>query len=429
MRTLSRAESVAWSLDALPACRRAGLVVLLLDRTPREADLNDALQRAAARHEALGASIEPMPCGLLPPTLGAAGPLVFERLDTAANAGTGYQGLLDVLEERLRAPFRSGERLCRALLVPDLDGEAALVLHLHPLAAGRLGWLEDLLDSGPEEVAPRRAADAPAETGSWLGRWASGVRDEAATFAARSADRLRQLPDLLRDPGRALADTQTGMETVLRLMTDTPRMAPAGGDGPSHLGSFSLRWEDLAETARVADCEPLDVVRAGVALTLLARGQTQVRARLDDAEIPWLPSHFDMPLDGAAGRSLLAKVKRARQRAMADAPTAGVAEWSDLADRLPTSLVSGLLGTNLSPGDLVCEYAPGLPVAAWLAGARVEAIRTFTTRRATRVAASLVRSHEDAAIGLTLDAELFPEPEPLLHEMRERFRALLAIAG
>ncbi len=430
MRQLSRAESVAWSLDSLPECRRAGVVVLLLERAPTEASLQKALRRALALDECLGTRVEPTPCDILPPTLlptGAATPPVkpFAQGDTR---GLSYQELLGALDEKLRAPFAPGEPLFRVFFAPDLaGGDAALVFHLHPLAAGRLGWLANLLDGGPAEEDAAPAVPPPGNPGTTLSRLLSGVREETAAVAQRGIGRLRELPGMLRNPANVLAEAQSGIEEMLARLGSNP--SASGGAGASHLRSFSLRWDDLAETARVADCEPLDVIRAGVALTLLAHGHTEVSARLDDAEMPWLPHSFEMPLDGAAGRSLLAKVKRARLRASSGHSVTRLPEWSDIADRLPTGALTGILGADLSPGDLRCEYVPGLPVNTWLAGVPVEAIRTFTTRCSTRVAASLVRSHDDAAIGLTLDPETFREPESIVQEMRERFRALLAIAG
>lgn len=431
MRQLSRAESVAWRLDALPACRRAGLVVLLLERAPTEASLQNALRRAIAHDDCLGGSIEPSPCDILPPALLPAKTTTppIRPLAGPGSAPLSYQALLDILDEKLREPFAPGEPLFRVFLASDLGaGDAAVVFHLHPLAAGRLGWLANLLDGSPAEEEHQMPAEPPAaDDTAAFSRLLAGVRSETATWTRRSVERLREVPGILRDPGAVLAEAQRSLEELLGQL-ETPTR-PSGGNGSSHLSSFSLRWDDLAETARVADCEPLDVVRAGVALTLLARGQTSVRARLDDAAMPWLPQAFDMPLDGAAGRSLLAKVKSARLRAANVHPAYRLPEWSELADRIPANALAGLLGSGLSPGDLRCEYVAGLPVNTWLAGVRVEAIRTFNTRCSTRVAASLVRSHDDAAIGLTLDPQTFPEPVSVVQEMRERFRALLAIAG
>jgi hypothetical protein len=432
MRQLTRPESIAWRLDTNVHHRRSQLLVFLLDRPPDRRQLREGLGRAARSWEPLRSTLHTSACGLLPaafvPT-SAFSPEDHMR-DLEAPADGRYTSLLHQLGPILSEPFDGEGPLWNARVVEEFDdGEAAIILHLHPLVAGNLRWLDALLDS---ERAPVRAPLLLAEEEplpSWAAQLGCGLRTEATRFAARAGQRLAALPAALREPARSLDEfTQEIRGTIskLRPRHDGNHTRP---EEPPHLASFTLPWDDLMESARVADCEALDILRAAIGLGLLARGDTQVIASLNDAESPWMSIPLKLPLDAAGGRALLEKLRVRRQHAERSAGRALMPEVAEILDRFPLPILESALAGRISGRDLRCEQPAGLPVGAFLAGARIDALRTFTAPQGHRIAASLVRSLDHAAVGLSLDARAFPNPTETITAIRKRFGGLLAIAG
>lgn len=432
MRQLTRPESIAWRLDANARHRRSQLLVFLLDRAPDRRRLREGLASAARAWEPLRSILRASACDLLPAALVAAPEFApADHLsDLKAPRDGRYTSLLHQLAPILGEPLGGEGPLWNARVVEDLDdGEAAVIFHLHPLVAGNLAWLESLLDVERAPARqPLRLAEPKTQPG-WTAQLGWGLRAEAMRFAARAGQRLSALPAALRDPGRSLDEFIQEIRGTLEELLPQHENHPTQPETPPHLASFTLPWDDLVECARVAGCETLDIVRAAIGLGLLARGDTRVIASLEDTESPWLPITLELPLDAAGGRSLLEKLRMRRQSAERRAGRTLMPDIAELLDRLPLPLLESALAGRIHGGDLRCEQPAGLPVDAFLAGAHIDALRTFTAPQGHRLAASLVRSLDDAAIGLSLDALAFPDPIETVAAIRKRFQLLLAIAG
>lgn len=432
MRQLTRSESIASRLDADPRHRRSVLVVFRLDRAPDPDRLRESLWRAACAWLPLRSFLTPAPCDLTPPSLIPDARFLPENsLHSIGPPADGrYQSALQQVASGLVEDFPPQSPLWEGKSIANLKGgETLFVLRLHPLVAENLGWLDELLDTERNpacEILPSLDQAAPM---NWAQQLAWGLAQETRHAGARAIRRLRNLPFAIGNPRAALERLLAESEATAGRLFTTPSPPATRPEDPPFLASFTEPWSDLEECARVARCDVLDIVRAAAARALATKESERITATVEDPDNRWLPLSIPIPVNEPNERTLLAGLHRDVQTAEQGAGRDLLPDVADVLDRLPPLLFETAMERRVMASDLRCDRLAGLPVPAFFAGARVDGLRTFAAGRGHRVAISLTRSLDEAALGLSVDTHSCRDPECIVESVHENFRELLNIAG
>ena len=430
MQRLERAEAVGVRLDRSARFRRSLLLVLRLEHRPDPQHLARSLKRAAASCAPLLSALRPYPCDVLTPKwvphqTSVLGPQILPPL-VDPTPGSRLQSFAPLLLQ----PFDAQAPLWNLWEVPSLEsGDAAVILKLHPLVAGNLDWLSQLLEPGREPEPTRNTPEIAAAEEPWLSDISSAAREELGRHLARLRERVASAPGLARAPRQSLENLLGHLRGSVSLFGTGKRLADTRPGEAPFLSSLTVAWADLEECARVTRSSPREIIMTAVTNAMASERSHPVTCGLEDADYPWVAQQISLTSTSADPRRRIRELQHKIRPADADPTRTFLPEVAELLDRLPQPLLEAAADEFFASSDFRCDLQPGLPTPAFLAGAQVREIRSFQTTRGHRVAVSLIRSLENLSVGLTIDSRAFSEPERIVDKLREELATLLRLAG
>ena len=295
MQRLERAEAVGVRLDRTARFRRSLLLVLRLEHRPDPQHLTRSLQRAAASCRPFLSALRPYPCDLLTPKWvphqnGALGPQILPPLVDPTHGS-----LLQSFAPLLLQPFDAQAPLWNLWEVPNLEsGDAALILKLHPLVAGNLDWLSQLLEPGrepePVGITPRMiTAEEP-----WLSDISSAAWEELERHLARLRERVASAPGIARAPRQSLEHLVGHLRGSVSLFGTGKRLADTRPGEAPFLSSLTVPWADLEECARVTRSSPSEIIMTAVTEAVASERSHPVTCGLEDADYPWVAQQISL---------------------------------------------------------------------------------------------------------------------------------------
>jgi WS/DGAT/MGAT family acyltransferase len=295
-------------------------------------------------------------------------------------------------------PFDRTRPLWELIEIDRPDGGAAVFMRLHHAMADGVGGnaiLAALTD------ADRAGEPLPPVERKASGRWpepdpairvTEALRHRVGEGFGRSLQAARTVAAGVRDPRSALELGAGLARSVWDSRRDGRSRRSAFGRS-RHLSGFDIDFEPLRQTRRALDARMVDVLLTGVAGAMQrwhrAQGEGDVRELLTMVPINLRsPDEFGLaaalgnrttgvmvrlPLDISDPRERCAEIHRRMEQAKANPVTALTPAVAGLLSGAPRWLFR-LLSVPLATGiDLIVTNVPGLPVARYLAGAKITA--------------------------------------------------------
>jgi len=430
-------DAFSWYQESDPAMRATIVGVVWLDRSPDWARLVARMEAASRLVPRLRQRVVELPVRIAVPR--------WETIEdfelswhVRRTTGTTDEAVLELARIEAMTGFDRARPLWVFTLVDGLpDGRAALLMKLHHSLTDGIGAvrLEPMVfdtvrepDFVPHPEEPPRTGDGALVTAS-LAHTAGQLLDLAGQAVRNAAPTALHL---LRDPMgsvRTAVDTARSIARTVAPVTDirSPVMR-ARGLG-RHLDVVTVALHDLKQAAATADVTVNDAFLAGVT------GGMRHYHHKHDAPVDEL--RMTMPLSIRTADDPLASnritlmrflvpvsepdperrmrlidtrakaVRNAKSLGFTDAIAAGL-------DLLPTGIVGGMLKRV----DFLASNVTGVPVALYLAGAKVTAHAAFGPTMGCAANLTLMSYNGTCHIAANLDTAAIPDADVFIDCLR-----------
>ena len=352
-------------------------------------------------------------------------------------------------------PFDRTRPLWELIEIDRPGGRSALFFRLHHAMADGVGGNAILAaltdaDRDGEPLVPveRKAPGRWPETQPGE-RLAAALRYRVGEELDRSRLAARALWTGVRDPGWAL---QVG-GAVTRSVWDARRAGRSRSEAfgrSRHLSGFDLDFEPLRRARRRLGGRMVDLLLTGVSGAMgcwyRAHGEGEVEELLTAVPINLRPPEerglaagignrttmvmVRLPLGIRDPRERFAEIHRRMEDAKASPTTDLTPSLAKLISGAPRWLFRALSVPLSSSIDLIVTNVPGLPVARYLAGARITAGYPFApTAPHTPVSIALYGYDERLYVGLDADGTAMADAEDFRDLLTRSFEAVVAAAG
>jgi len=450
---MSDAEGLMWRMEKDPYLSSTFANVTILDRAPDMDLLRSRMARTALVVPRLRQRVLPAPANMAPP-IWVEDPnfeLDHHLRHIALPKPASLRRLLDYATLVAADPFDRTRPLWQFVVVDGLPkGRAALIQKLHHTIADgeasvRLSMqFLDLERDAPEPppVDPESidVGHEAVEPGS-----AEAIRDLIAGSIRLPLGLVRQLRDLVADPGQLPSAGSAAVETVRGLIT---QLAEVDGARSPLWTTRSLRRR--LEVLRV----PLDDTRAAAKrlggslntafITAAAHGAADYHRELG---LPVEELRASMAVStrtdqsGANAFSLarllvptgdlpiserFTRIHEASQQARSSGSVANLESLAALASSLPTSLLTRVARQQAQTIDFATSNVRAAPIPLYVAGAQI--LENYPVGPLAGVAfnLTLLSYHGSLDMGLNIDAAAIAEPERLRRNIERAFAALIA---
>lgn len=453
-------DALMWSIEKDPMLRSTITSLLLFDGPIDHDRLGDKVERATRNIVRLRQRVMANTFSIAPPRW-ETDPHFDLRYHLRFLGAPGRGKMADALAMAATEAM-SGFDLARPLwqmLVIDgmADGRSAVIVKLHHTITDGIGGMKlgmHLFDLEPSPGAdPGPMPDAPPVhvMSQWervVDAWDHEQRQgwELATrlipaaagtltrLAFEPAETIRRAGDLAASLGRLLAPASKPLSPVM-----------TGRSLSVDLDVMSMPLADAKAAAKAAGGRLNDFFLAGV-LGGLRRyhelhGATPECLRMGmpislrtpntggaDVGNQFVPTRFLVPLQiqDPVERVRAIRDLVAAQRAE---PGLGVVDTASLITRrLPRMAQIGMLGGLMRTVDMVASNVPGVPVALYLAGAKLEAQYPFGPRSGAAVNVTLLSYLDGLFIGVNTDPAAVPDRDTFLASLRDGFDEVRKVA-
>jgi WS/DGAT/MGAT family acyltransferase len=327
------------------------------------------------------------------------------------------------------------------------DGRAGLIIKVHHAITDGVGAVKiamhlfDLerdvpLDRGPMPNEPeihvmtqvermRDAFDHERRRQTGIARRSVATLTSAATAAAADAPgAARQLRATLASVGRMLAPATTPLSPIM-----------TGRSLSVHFDTITVPLAELKSAAKRAEGKLNDAFVAGITGGLrryhqkhgvdtdALRMSMPINIRNDDtadlAGNQFAPARFvipiaiDDPVERMRSTRELVTQQRGEPALSLAAPLAGILY------RLPASVTTGVFGSLLRGIDFVTSNVPGVPIAVFFGGARMEAQFAFGPMSGSATNITLLSYLDEVQIAVNTDPAAIPDPGVFLSCLHE----------
>ncbi len=457
------ADALMWSIEKDPMLRSTITTVLVFDRSPDHDRLSDKVERATRAIPRLRQRVRANTFSIAPPRW-EVDPNFDLRYHLRFIAAPGEGTMSDVLavaRPEAMSSFDLARPLWQMLVVDGMaGGRSAVVVKLHHtitdgIGGVRLGMhLFDLeaaptADPGPLPDPPpahvmsqwQRVLDAwgHEQRQGWeiASRVIPATAGAMARFAVAPADSLRQvgqtalsLGRLLAPANRPLSPIMTGrslsvnLDTLAIPLADAKAAAKAAG---GRLNDFFLAGVigGLRRYHEEHGAAP-EWLRMGMPISPRAPAGAETRGA-ETGGNQFVPIRFLVPLtisDPAARMQALHQLVT-EQRAE---PALGMVDAvSGVTRRLPRAAQIGVLGGLLRTVDVITSNVPGVPIALYLAGAKMEAQYPFGPRSGAAVNVTLLSYLDGLFIGVNSDPAAVPDRATFMACLQDGFDEVLKV--
>ncbi|MBI1816979.1 MAG: wax ester/triacylglycerol synthase family O-acyltransferase [Deltaproteobacteria bacterium] len=459
---LSGEDLSFWWFDS-PMQPTTMAMLMVLDRSPDDAQLRLAFERAVAAVPRLAQRVADAPLDLTLPhwELDPTFDLDYHVRRHALSGAGDVAELFHEIAPAYEAPFDRSRPLWEVRVYDGLgrDHRAALFFKLHHAVADGVGGnaiFAAMSDWEREPSAPAKPEVDHRSKGGWpeprpLGeRVLDALRDRVELDFERASAVASTVVDTIQHPeklSRALAAVRSMVET-LRFDSHSPLKASAGR--ARHLSGTDLPFEAVRALRRALGGSMIDVI-----LTIMARAigrwhaahhLSQVRELMtlvpvnlrkpeqwaEQANVGNVATGILLPLP-IRMRSVLTTYREIHQRMEAkkadplSTATPLLTEWMSV---LPRSLVSWMAEASFGSVDFIVTNVPGILVPRYLAGAEILAAYPFApVAMKSPVSVALYGYRDRLFIGLNSDETLMPDVDDFKAMIRDAFAELCAAAG
>jgi WS/DGAT/MGAT family acyltransferase len=365
--------------------------------------------------------------------------------------GAGQEAVLELARTAGMAAFDPARPLWEFTLVEGLaDGTAALVLKVHHALTDGIGGVQIAahvvdLDRAGGPLEPIDAPDRPVPpTPSGISSAAEAIGHDVRRLAGLVGSAARAVPGAVagsvRDPiGAAtglLAEARS-VGRMVRPVTDTRSPVMRDRSLVRHFERFDVPTADLkAAAARIGGTlndafvggiagglrryhehhgEPVDELRVTMPIS--------VRTDADDVGGNHVTLvRFDLPVGIEHPQERMWRIHEIC-RAQRDEPAIARSEAiAGVLNLLPVAVTGGMLRHV----DLLASNVPGIPVEAYVAGARLEGFHAFGATLGSALNITLMSYRDTCCIGLNVDVAAVPDPSVLVACLRAGFDELHA---
>jgi WS/DGAT/MGAT family acyltransferase len=455
-------DALMWSIEKDPMLRSTITSVLVFEGPVDHDRLVDKVERATRAIPRLRQRVRANTFSIAPPRWENDPNFDLRyHLRFVGAPGRAEGSMADVLaiaSPEAMASFDLARPLWQVLVVDGIaDGRSAVVVKLHHTITDGIGGVKlgmhlfDLEESPSGDPGPLPDAPAPQVMNQWermLDAWSHEQRQQmelAAKLIPATAGTLAQLATaptatirrvgevaasfgrLLAPANQPLSPIMTGrslsvdLDTLALPLADAKAAAKAAG---TRLNDFFLagvlgglrRYHDEHGTAP-------EFLRMGMPISLRpAGGGAAVGGN------QFVPTRFLVPLQiddpGDRMRALHELVGRQR----AEPALAMVDAVSSVTRRLPKAAQVGVLGGLMRTVDVITSNVPGVPIALYLAGAKMEAQYPFGPRSGAAVNVTLLSYLDGIFIGVNTDPAAVNDPATFMACLREGFDEVLKVA-
>jgi WS/DGAT/MGAT family acyltransferase len=438
---MSDADALMWTIEKDPLLRSTITSVVVLDRAPDRARLEDVVDRATRLVPRLRQRVVSSAYSVAPPRWEVDPNFNLDfhlRWLRAPNEGR-LRDVLELAEPIAMQGFDRARPLWEFDVVDGLaDGKAAVILKIHHAITDGVGGVKIAMhlfdlerqgsDRGPVPSAPRvhvlrnseRFVDAlQHERRRQLGiarRVGGTVASGVAAAASDAAGTLRRVGETAASVARMLQPATQPMSPIMRdrslsVSFDTI-VAPL-----DELKAAARKAEGKLNDAFVAAVagglqryhehhgQPVDALRMTMPINIRTEQTADLAGnQFAPARFP-VPTSIVDPIERMRTIRDLVLVQRGEPALALTEPLAGVLY------RLPATVATAVFGSMLRGVDFVTSNVPGVPVPVYLAGARMEAQFPFGPMSGAATNITLLSYLDEVQIGVNTDPAAIPDAD------------------
>lgn len=453
---MSDTDALMWAIEKDPMLRSTITMVVVLSGTPdweRVRQIFDRTSRAVPR---LRQRVRSNPLSVAPP-----------RWEVDPNFDLGYhvrfarvpgegtmRDLLSMAQPVAMQGFDRARPLWECIVAEGLEGgRSALIMKVHHSITDGVGGVRLMLELFDLEAdpPPRPEPEAPPVH----------VMNQGERFVDAAIHQTRRQLDLAKklvgspltlagaasDPVGAFEATSELVSSVARIMRPVSQpLSPlmSRRSLSNHMDTIRLPLDAAKRAGKriggtINDAFVAGIVRGwrlyheehGVDLEALRMGMPiSVRdgGAADTAGNLWVPARLEVPAR-AEGTPELMKQIRSRMLAARDEPANQLLEpLSNIINRLPTTVVTQVLGTMMKGLDFQASNVPGSPLPIFLAGVEVESLLPFGPLAGSASNVTLLSYKGDLNIGINVDPAAAPDVELYVECLRRGYEDVLSLA-
>ena len=451
---MSDADALMWNIEKDPALRSTIVTVGILDGVLDEANITARVDRLSRIIPRLRQRVRSNPLSIAPPRW-EYDPL-FDlkyhlRFTKVPGKGT-MEDLLALIEPIAMQGFDRARPLWEFTVAQGFDGDkSALIMKVHHAITDGVGGMQiqlelfdleknaairDMPEAPVAEVMtqPQRFADAfehEVRRGATLAS-KLGLRALSATFAAiadpaQTADSANELANSV---GRLLRPTLAPMSTdmvgrslsvylgTLTMPLDKSKKAAARAGGrlnDAFVAAMTLGIRKY-HTARGVECNELRM-----AMPINVRASTLGNV----AGNAFIPARIELQVDTDDQDELMRSIHNLVLHAR-DEPANNLIELvSNSLNRMPTSMVTALMGGMMKGTDFTTSNVPGAPFDVYIDGVRLESQFAFGPAAGAALNITLISYQNDCNIGVNMDPAAVEDPELMMRCLAEGIEQVL----
>jgi WS/DGAT/MGAT family acyltransferase len=452
---MSDADKLMWTIERDPLLRSTITSVVVLERAPDHARLEDKMERASRTVVRLRQRVIGNALSFSPPRWEVDPNFDLDyhlRFVKAANGGT-MRDLFDIAEPIGMQAFDRARPLWEFTVVEGLeDGRAGMIMKVHHAVTDGIGGVKLLMETFDAEEDPgdlgEMPASPPVHVMSQRERFLDAVAHEqrrAMGIAKRSLGNLSQAAigtaadpvgvgvrvgetvssaaRLLAPASEPLSPLMTNRSLSVQFHTLTVPLAEmktagrrAGGKlNDAFVAAIASGWRRYHDQHG----EPASALRMSMPINVRTEATENVAGN------QFAPARFPVPLTVVDPVHRMKVVRDLVLRARAEPALALTEPLANILNRLHPDLTTGIFGSMLRGVDFVTSNVPGPPFPIYLSGARVISQFPFGPLAAAAANVTLLSYMDDLNIGVNTDPAAVPDPDVLIECMQEGFDEIL----
>jgi WS/DGAT/MGAT family acyltransferase len=454
---MSDADALMWNIEKDPALRSTIVSVGIFDGELDEERLLERIDRLSRVVPRLRQRVRSNPLSIAPPRW-EFDPLFDLRYHVRFARVPGEGGLDDLLE--LVAPiamqgFDRARPLWEFTIASGFEGnKSAVIMKVHHAITDGVGGMQiqlELFDLDPDAETRPMPSAPEAHVMSQPQRFADAFEHEVrrgATMASRLGLRaLSATFAAIADPGATAESAGELAESVGRLLR--PTLAPlseemSGRSLSVALGTLTMPLDKSKKAAAKAGGRLNDAFIAAMLLGIdeyhRQRGNPAEKLRMampinvraqslgNVAGNAFIPARIEIPIDTENPTQLMGEVHNRVLHARDEPANSLVEVLSNSLNRLPTSMVTALMGSMMKGTDFTTSNVPGAPFDVYIDGVRLNAQFAFGPMAGAALNITLISYLNDCNIGVNIDPAAVLDPDLMMRCLQQGIDSVVAEA-
>lgn len=451
---MSDSDALMWAIEKDPMLRSTITTAMVLEAPVDWDRLTRTFERASRVVPRLRQRVRSNPLSLAPPRWEIDPNFDLRyHLRAARAVGTGSFGdLLAMASPIAMQGFDRARPLWEATVVEGLsEGRSAIILKIHHSITDGVGGVRlmlELFDLDPD-AGDRPMPDPPPvrimnQTERFVDALQHETRRQLGLARRAGAGSIEGLRGVGYDPqGSFVATSELAASAVRLLRPVATPLSPImqARSLSNHLEVLSMPLDVAKKVGKLIGGTLNDTFVGGVVrgMFLYHREHDQVppslrmgmpisvrgAASMDTAGNAFVPARLEMPIDVEDPEELLTTVRR-RCVAARDEPANQLVEpFSNMLNRLPTTLLTQVFGSMMRGLDFQTSNVPGSPLPLYLLGVPVQAIFPFGPLAGAAVNVTLLSYQNELNVGVNLDPAAVSDVDLFMRCLHTAYEELL----